>query len=249
MKDNWKTILRSIAVIALFLAAIWLLLIWMMTPAYDNVSMKPVIYLYPEEEMDVAVQLWYDGEFTVLYPQGETEQKRNDKIKRNPIEFDPAKMNAATENGEIVTWHVTARPDGTLIDAADGREYSYLFWEGVSDHSGYNFSEGFCVAGEDTMAFLQEILPQIGLTPREYNEFIVYWLPQMQDNPYNVICFQQEAYTDRAQLQIDPQPDRILRVYMTWKASDSYVEMEPQTFETFMREGFTVVEWGGAEIH
>ena len=45
-------------------------------------------------------------------------------------------------------WDVTARPDGTLT-AADGSEYTYLFWEGVSDTT-YDFSEGFCVAGEDT---------------------------------------------------------------------------------------------------
>jgi hypothetical protein len=35
---------------------------------------------------------------------------------------------------------------------------------------------------------------------------------------------------------------------MVYEASDEYVEMEPQTFETFERNGFTVVEWGGSEI-
>ena len=48
-------------------------------------------------------------------------------------------------------WVVTAEPDGTLT--SDGREYSYLFWEGV-DTAAYDFSQGFCVAGDDTAAFL-----------------------------------------------------------------------------------------------
>lgn len=41
---------------------------------------------------------------------------------------------------------------------------------------------------------------EIGLTPREYNGFIVYWRPKMQDNPYNLITFQQKAYTETAPL-------------------------------------------------
>ena len=88
----------------------------------------------------------------------------------------------------------------------------------------------------------------MGLTPREYNEFIVYWLPQMQNNPYNIISFQTDVYTDLALLKVDPQPDSVLRVFMAAKASSVYVEMEPQEWETFVREGFTVVEWGGTLV-
>lgn len=76
----------------------------------------------------------------------------------------------AYENG----WTVTAEPDGTLYDE-NGDEYSYLFWEG-ENNTDYDFSTGFCVAGADTADFLREKLAEIGLTPREYNEFIVYWL-------------------------------------------------------------------------
>ena len=90
-------------------------------------------------------------------------------------------------------------------------------------------------------------LAEIGLTPREYNEFIVYWLPKMQDNPYNLISFQSEAYTDAAKLDIDPTPDSVLRVFMAWKPLGRPQNIEPQTFASFERNGFTVVEWGGCE--
>lgn len=143
-------------------------------------------------------------------------------------------------------WQMTAYPDGTLLDK-EGNEYSYLFWEGVSDTE-YDFSQGFCVAGEDTADFLRETLAAIGLTPREYNEFIVYWLPQMQGNPYNLISFQTGRYTDAARLSIDPAPDSLLRVFMAWQPLDAPCEVEPQTFPPFQREGFTVVEWGGTKV-
>ncbi len=139
-----------------------------------------------------------------------------------------------------------ALPDGTLYDE-EGESYSYLFWEGVTD-SEYDFSEGFCVAGADTGEFLRRTLSEMGLTPREYNEFIVYWLPKMQENPYNRIAFQRERYTDSAQLTITPAPDSLLRVFMAWSPIEEPVEMVPQTFQPLQREGFTVVEWGGAEV-
>lgn len=182
----------------------------------EGVDYKPVIYLYPEEKTDVSVQLDYNGELTVTYP----------------------------EYGD--GWNVTAMPDGTLYDE-NGNEYSYLFWEGESEVS-YDFSKGFCVKGEDTVEFLRNALSTLGLTPREYNEFIVFWLPFMQDNEYNVISFQSDCYTDNAVLSVTPDPDTVLRVFMAFYPSDTPVEIEEQELETTEREGFTVVEWGGTIV-
>ncbi len=143
-------------------------------------------------------------------------------------------------------WNVTAYPDGTLY-TADGKEYSYLFWEGFCDTE-WDFSEGFCVKGSDTAEFLQSALSEQGLTPAEYNEFIVYWLPLMKDNKYNVISFQGENYERSAPLTITPQPDVIKRVFMAYYPSDSKVDIPLQTLSGFDRSGFTAVEWGGAEV-
>ena len=181
---------------------------------------KPVIYLYPEEKTDVTVDLDFDGKLTYTYPY--------------------------TEDGH---WEVTADTDGTLTNKADGLEYSYLFWEGVTDNFTADFSKGFCVKGEDTTKFLQAVLPQMGLTPKEYNEFIVYWAPLMQENAYNLISFQTDNYEANAPLTINPVPDSMLRVYMAYKPLTSPVEIEPQTFESFERTGFTVVEWGGCVVN
>ena len=143
-------------------------------------------------------------------------------------------------------WTVTAQPDGTLTDG-DGKIYSYLFWEGKADTE-YDFSKGFCVAGDDTAEFLESALDKLGLTRREANEFIVYWLPRMQDNAYNLISFQGDCYTESAVLNITPQPDSVLRVFMAWKCVNEPVDIETQNFDGFQRNGFTVVEWGGSEV-
>lgn len=183
----------------------------------DPAPAKPVIYLYPERETQVHVQLDFNGEVTSVYP--------------------------AYQDG----WDVLAKPDGTLIDSKTGREYYCLFWEGISAVP-YDYSTGYVVAGEDTEKFLEDSLRQLGLTDREANEFIIYWLPKMEPNAYNLISFQTDVYTDNAVLTIDPTPDTLLRVFMTFKALNVPVEIPPQELQYVERKGFTVVEWGGTEI-
>ena len=177
---------------------------------------KPVIYLYPEEETEVTVNLELDGRLTCTYP--------------------------SYQDG----WEVTASPEGILTDAK-GQTYNYLYWEGET-YARYDLSEGFCIKGEDTAQFLETALAQLGLNRKEANEFIVYWLPLMESNPYNIISFQTDIYTDAAKLKVNPAPDTLIRVFMAWQASDKYVEMEEQVLSAPEREGFTVVEWGGTEI-
>ena len=137
--------------------------------------------------------------------------------------------------------------DGELTCAYPAYEDGYLYWEGVT-RTEYNFSRGFCVPGADTAAFLEDALSRLGLTRREANEFIVYWLPRMEANPYNLIAFQAEDYTNHARLTVTPEPDSLLRVFMAWKPLEAPADLPAQELPAFKRTGFTVVEWGGAEL-
>jgi hypothetical protein len=182
---------------------------------------KPAIYLYPAQKQDTEVRLIFDGQLAATYP-----------------DYDY----------KIKGWSIVAYPDGKLINKADNREYSYIFWEGIADNSKYDFSTGFIIKGSDTKEFLQSALSKLGLTPKEYNEMIVYWLPKMQNNKYNLIHFAGSEYADRAKLIITPKPDSILRVFMVFRALDEYQNIKPQELPNFDRKGFTVVEWGGTEL-
>ena len=103
------------------------------------------------------------------------------------------------------------------------------------------------MAGSDTAAFLEDALEQLGLSRAEANEFIIYWLPRMQENAYNLIAFQHEAYTESARLTITPEPDTLIRVFMAYRPLEKAVEIAPQPLTAPERTGFTAVEWGGAE--
>ena len=172
-----------------------------------------------------------------LYPEAETDVT---------VRLDYAGDLTCTYPAYDGAWRVAAAPDGTLTDES-GQTYRYLYWEGT-DNVQYDFSEGFCVPGSETAAFLEDALVQLGLTRAEANEFIIYWLPKMEQNAYNLISFQSDAYTDAAKLTITPQPDTLLRVFMAWKPLTSAVEIAPQTLTAPERTGFTAVEWGGAKV-
>ncbi|MBZ9635224.1 hypothetical protein [Clostridium sp. FP1] len=178
---------------------------------------KPVIYLYPTSQQEVSVNLEYKGNLTCTYPE--------------------------YKDG----WKVTAKPDGTLTNLADNREYSYLYWEGISNDK-WDMSKGFVVKGSESEKFLQEKLEYLGLTPKEYNEFIVYWLPVMKEHKYNLITFAGEDYENIAKLTITPKPDSILRVMMVFKPLNKSIKIDEQELKPFVRNGFTVVEWGGTEL-
>jgi len=184
----------------------------------------------------------------------------NDKMTKKPVIYlyPTSEQSVSVKldyNGELTCtypeykdgWNVIAEPDGTLTNIGDKRKYSYLYWEGISKNQ-WDMSKGFVVKGEDTEEFLQEKLEYMGLTPREYNEFIVYWLPIMQENKYNLITFAGEEYENLAKLNITPKPDSILRVMMLFKSLDKPIEIEEQEIKSFERNGFTVIEWGGTEV-
>lgn len=179
---------------------------------------KPVIYLYPTKQEEVSVKFNFNGHITCTYPE--------------------------YKNG----WNVLAAPDGTITNLDDNKQYSYLFWEGLSQDAQWDLSKGFVVAGKDTKDFLQEKLAYLGLNPKEYNEFIVYWLPIMENNKFNLVAFAGKEYEKMAPLLITPEPDSVLRVFMVFKPLDSYTEVQPQELRSFKRKGFTVVEWGGTEL-
>jgi hypothetical protein len=111
-------------------------------------------------------------------------------------------------------------------------------------------ADGFVVPGDQTAPFLEDTLEHLGLTPRESEEFIIFWLPVLQQNPWNYIRFQTPAEMDGNQaLTVRPTPDTTIRVMMTYQPLDAPVQVAPQVLPpTPERTGFTVVEWGGTPI-
>ena len=146
-------------------------------------------------------------------------------------------------------WDVKAYPNGTLFDK-NGKEYYALFWEGEPNKK-FNVNEGFVISGKKTLEFLEETLAQLGLNRKEANEFIIYWLPKLESNPYNLIHFSTSEYKEIAELNIQPKPDTLIRVMMIYKPLNKPISINKQDISSIKKErkGFTVVEWGGCLLN
>lgn len=178
---------------------------------------KPVIYLYPTETTDVTVQVSPAGGFTVTEPLY-----------------------------GVDGWVVRAQPNGELYNYADSNTYPYLFWEGY----GLNYQqpkEGFVVAKADVASFLSKSLAQLGLNKTEAADFKAFWQAKLEASPYVFVTFLPQAQFDTlAPLQVSPQPDTVIRVFMDYQPLTKPVAVTPQVLTAPVRRGFTVIEWGGA---
>lgn len=187
-------------------------------PEDQIIVKKPVIYLYPEKETDISVELVNKDKITCSYP------KYND------------------------IWKVKASPDGSLVDIQTGRSLYALYYEANVGEIGVS-SEGFIVKGSESAAFLEEKLSILGLNEREAEEFIIYWLPQLESNKYNYIRFAtEEEINSNMGLRITPEPDTVIRVNMLFKGLDAPIDTHEQQLNAVERNGYTVVEWGGTEL-
>ena len=182
-----------------------------------GVEKKPVVYLYPTSTTDVDIKLGAPEKLTVSYP------KYTD------------------------AWRVTANPDGSLIDRATGRSLYSLYYETDYTVAHGVREEGFVIKGADSASFLEEKLAQLGLNEREAEEFIIYWLPQLEKNAYNYIYFAPTSeIAENMPLNVSPAPDTVIRINMEFKALDAPITVKEQKLPaTPIRQGFTLVEWGG----
>lgn len=185
----------------------------------SNFAHKPIIYLYPTEETEVSVTLGKPYLITSSYPKYTN------------------------------SWDIIASPNGDLKDVENNKNLYALYYENENVVKFKVQEDGFVVKGEEVAEFLEEKLSILGLTDREKEEFIIYWLPKLEVNKYNYIRFATKDEIDiNMPLSIDPKPDSVIRVLMTYKKLNRPIKVEEQKLENVERNGFVVVEWGGTEI-
>lgn len=218
-QNKIKNIIIIIIILVFIAVAIYFANVLSEESRVPDISDKPIIYLYPTEETRVSVNLKYADKITCSYPQ------------------------------YITGWNVLAEPNGDLIDLDNGRNLYSLYYESKNTINFNIKKDGFIVKGTEVAKFLEEKLSILGLSERESEEFIVYWLPKLQENKYNYVRFAtMEEINSNMPLEFSTEPDSIIRVLMTYKGINSPIEVEEQQLEIPKREGFVAVEWGGTEI-
>ena len=78
-----------------------------------------------------------------------------------------------------------------------------------------NLTEGFVVSRENVANFLEKKLSILGLNYKEAEEFIIYWLPKLEQKDYVHIRFQtMNEIEENMPLLVTPSPDTLIRIIM-----------------------------------
>ena len=103
---------------------------------------------------------------------------------------------------------------------------------------------------DNAIEILEEKLDILGFTEREANEFIMFWLPILEQNEQSIVYFEQTLErNENCPLYFSTTPDSMLRVTIHIKKVDGYVDINEQQLYSFERKGFCVVEWGGVSYN
>ena len=180
---------------------------------------KPIIYIYPEKEMNVSIRTSNPENFTITYP----------------------KYN----NG----WEVKVKEDGTIIDKTGKKYYALYwegkqkepskvldegfvikgeatekFLEEKLELLGLNYKE--------KNEFIMYWLPK--LEKNKYNYIRFQSVEEINNN---------------MELYITPKPETLIRIRMDYKSLEKPIKVKEQKLIKVERKGYTIVEWGGTEIN
>jgi hypothetical protein len=177
---------------------------------------KPVIYLYPEEETDLHVEVQPNIGFTKTIPQ--------------------------YKDG----WNVTAYPDGTIVDRETGKDYPYLYWTGLVDgypliENGWVVNQPEI---SDFFAYVLPLYGLQGKEITDFIEYWEEDLDEAPY--YAISFVDQAIIDELSPLSFDKKPDLVIRVLMTALPLPRPIPLSPPQVPTIApRGGFTAVEWGG----
>lgn len=142
-------------------------------------------------------------------------------------------------------WRVHINENGMLNINDSQREYYAIFFDEFRTHDA-TFEYGFNVSKDNAREFLENSLDTLGFTNREADEFIMFWLPILEENEHSLVYFEQtEERNEECPLSYSVTPDTVLRMIIHIKKVDVAQDIIPQELKTINRTGFTVVEWGG----
>lgn len=194
----------------------------------QQVTEKPVVYAYSDVNTAFSLKLLPKGDLIFTYP-----LLPNDSV-----------------------WEMSTSQNGNLKDQ-NGTEFPYLFWDAKQNNnskfeSKLDVFQASILNKKEVLPFLDSILTHLKLNQKEKTDFITYWGPRLVQKEYCFVQFQvNEVCNQFAQYEISPKPDHFNRLYLLFSNLDIVPEnlkTQKQNLEPFLRDGFTLIEWGGIEL-
>lgn len=181
---------------------------------------KPVIYLYPESDLEVSINLKTQGELAFSYPDYSKGWKG--------ISHPDGSVTINRKSYPYLFWEAEQR-----FDRFDFEMGGFLVRRDsvISSLERYLTELGF--NEREQTDFITFWGPQLAQHEQVCMQFIL-----------------QDACNQFATLKIDPQPAHLNRVYLVWSPINvsKPLILKQQVLKTMNRSGFDVLEWGGIEV-
>ncbi|MNJ86294.1 hypothetical protein D3C87_37850 [compost metagenome] len=181
---------------------------------------KPIIYFYPESDLEVSVQLKTSGELTFSYP--------NYASGWNGIAHPDGSIHVNGKHYPYLFWESEQR-----FNESDQEQSGFILNKTNVVESLENYLSDLGFNDKEQTDFITFWGPQLQQHEQVYIRFILH-----------------EECDQFAVLEIEPKPDHLNRVYMVWspvKSAKTPV-LKQAVLKKMDRSGFDVLEWGGIEV-
>ena len=179
---------------------------------------KPIIYIYPKEDMDLNIKLLNNDLLTHTYPKYTNE------------------------------WNVKVSKNGNIYDYKTKRNYYALYWEGIDNtpsnmNEGFVVEGKDTIKFlEEKLEYLGLNEREIN----EFIIYWIDKLENNKYNFIRFRTT--EEVNEYMPLKINVKPDTLIRIIMNFKPLENKIEVIEQHLSKVTREGYTIVEWGGRKI-
>ncbi len=179
---------------------------------------KPIIYIYPKEDMNLNIKLLNNDLLTHTYPKYTNE------------------------------WNVKVSKNGNIYDYETKRNYYALYWEGIDNtpsnmNEGFVVEGKDTIKFlEEKLEYLGLNEREIN----EFIIYWIDKLENNKYNFIRFRTT--EEVNEYMPLEISVKPDTLIRIIMDFKPLENKIEVTEQHLSKVTREGYTIVEWGGREI-
>ena len=183
----------------------------------SNIVKKPIVYFYPENEMDLSINYVNEDKLLTTYP----------------------KYN----NG----WDIRLNKNGTFVTDASNREYYALYFDELPNYKcsfgeGFYVNKDNAINFlEEKMDFIGYTNREVDefmmywLPILESNKHSLVYFEQTEER------------NEECPLIFSTNPDTLIRTIIHIKKVDGEVNIPEQQLKHYDRKGFVVTEWGGAE--
>lgn len=184
----------------------------------ENVVYKPIIYIYPEKDIDLTIKLKNDNLLTYTYPKYSN------------------------------SWNIKVDTNGNIFDYKTNRNYYALYWEAIDNtkintNEGFVVEGKNTIKFlEEKLEYLGLNEREIN----EFIIYWIDKLENNKYNYIRFRTT--DEINEYMPLEISEKPDTLIRIIMDYMPLNEKINVKEQELNKVIRKGFTIVEWGGRQI-